>query len=81
MSANERDGSPLLPRDLAREGVPCAAAGRGRGAARRGGSEPGNLKSWKPAGLRGRFSVFQDFRFSPSQAPHLPAASPGARRL
>ena len=31
------------------------------------------------AAARGRFTVFQDFRFSPSQAPHLPAASPGAR--
>ena len=64
-------------------GGPPRTVGEGGGRPR--GSPRGEAGTWKSgilrtceAAPRGRFSVFQDFRFSPSQAPHLPAASPGA---
>ena len=54
--------------------------GAGAVGAGRGGRGSGSLEIWNPENLRGRdggrFSDFQDSRFSP---PHLPAASPVAR--
>ena len=79
--------TPMAPaRTSPRTRAATRGASAGRGAVGAGRTGRGGVGTWKSgilgtceAAARGRFSDFQDSRFSPSQAPHPPGASPGAR--
>ena len=77
--------TPMAPSRTTPRTRAAARGGRARDAVG-AGAPRGGVGTWKSgilrtcgAAARGRFSDFQDSRFSPSQAPHPPAASPGAR--